>query len=124
VLYIAAIEIVQFFDRNHGYEKILSSFYDLLEIGLALTLANNEKVGDSMLYGERHIFDKLLGLAVRNPNSDLFKLMFVSALGKNKSYNSDIYLEYEKKTKKLISDWADESLAKRVSKNSVADIFD
>ena len=38
MLYIAAIEIVQFFDRNHGYEKILSSFYDLLEIGLQIKI--------------------------------------------------------------------------------------
>lgn len=104
-------------------QSLFAHIVDANESCLALTLANNGEVGDSMLYGERHIFDKLLGLAVNNPNYDVFKLMYVSALGKNKAYKSDIYLEYEKKTKKMIDDWADGSLAKKISQNTLAEIF-
>ena len=61
-----------------------------------LHAANSDNGGDT-LYGERHIFDKLLGLAVDERGSHVFKLMFIWALVKNKGYGSEIYKEYEKK---------------------------
>jgi tetratricopeptide (TPR) repeat protein len=66
---------------------------------LSLLIAANDEHGADTLYGERNIFDKLLGLAVDEKGSHVFKLMFIWALVKNKGYGSEIYKEYDKKVK-------------------------
>ena len=61
-----------------------------------LHAANSDNGGDT-LYGERHIFDRLLDIAVDEQGSHVFKLMFIWALMKNREYGSDIYSEYQEK---------------------------
>lgn len=71
-------------------------FVDANSSCISLLIAANEDNGKDTLYGERNIFDKLLGLAVDEKGSHVFKLMFIWALVKNKAYGSDIYKEYDK----------------------------
>lgn len=91
---------------------------------LALSLACNIENGVDTLYGERSIFDKLLHLAVDEPNSDIHKLMFLSAMAKNKAYGSEIYKEYHSKIKKLFKIKGNKELMDNLIDKQLAIIFD
>lgn len=90
-----------------SFESVKTNYFahyvDANESCLALSLACNLPNGSSTLYGERNIFDKLLHLALEESSSDIHKLIFISALAKNKAYDSQIYKEYQQKAEKLLS---------------------
>ncbi|WP_417440853.1 tetratricopeptide repeat protein [Idiomarina sp.] len=104
--------------------KLFAHYVDANDSCLALSLACNVDDGPSTLYGERNIFDKLLKLALEEPNSDIRKLMLVSAMAKNKAYHSRIYLEYEKKLKKLLEEQTSGSAISIALTKAVDDIYE
>ncbi|MBB1267880.1 lipopolysaccharide assembly protein LapB [Shewanella sp. SR44-3] len=102
---------------------LFAHYVDANESCLALSLACNIEDGASTLYGERHIFDRLLALALEEPNSDIHKMMLISAMAKNKAYSSDIYQEYEKKLQKLFKEQTSTSMVSTVLNNALGDIY-
>ncbi|PKF60335.1 hypothetical protein CW745_15430 [Psychromonas sp. psych-6C06] len=103
--------------------QLFAHYVDANEVCLALSLACNVEDGASTLYGERNIFDKLLTLALEEPNSDIHKLMLVSAMSKNKAYGSTIYQEYEKKVKKLVATQHSGCDTSKVLEKALCDIY-
>lgn len=104
--------------------KLFAHYVDANDSCLALSLACNVEDGPSTLYGERNIFDKLLTLALEEPNSDIHKLMIISAMAKNKAYHSTIYQEYEKKLDKLLNEEASRSAISTVLRKALNDIYE
>ncbi len=104
--------------------KLFAHYVDANESCLALSLACNVEDGSSTLYGERNIFDKLLTLALEEQNSDIYKLMFISAMAKNKAYHSSIYQEYENKLKKLLEEQTSRGAISTILKKALNDIYE
>jgi tetratricopeptide (TPR) repeat protein len=104
--------------------NLFAHYVDANDSCLALSFACSAEDGSSTLYGERNIFDKLLTLALEEPNSDIHKLMLVSAMAKNKAYDSSIYQEYEKKLNKLLEEQASKSAISAVLKKALNDIYE
>ncbi len=94
--------------------KLFGAYLDGISQSLALTVATAGEFGNNALYGERSILDYLLHLALSDTNSDVTRLMFISALAKNKAYGSSIYLEYHKKASKLLKDYPLHGIANEV----------
>lgn len=103
--------------------RLFAHYLDANDSCLALSLACNAEDGQSTLYGERNIFDKLLTLALEEPNSDIHKLMLISAMAKNKAYHSSIYQEYEKKLNKLLEEQASRSAISNLLRKALNDIY-
>jgi hypothetical protein len=104
--------------------KLFAHYIDANDSCLALSLACNVEDGPSMLYGERNIFDKLLTLALEEPNSDIHKLMLFSAMAKNKAYHSTIYQEYDKKLCKLLDEQASRSAISSILRKTLNDVYE
>jgi hypothetical protein len=71
-------------------KEIFNMYLDGISQSLALSVATANESDGNQLYGERSMFDYLLNLALDDTNSDISKLMFVSALAKNKAYGSNM----------------------------------
>ncbi len=69
------------------------------------------------------MFDYLLNLALDDTNSDISRLMFVSALAKNKAYGSNIYPDYRKKVEKLLRDHPLSGVAAVVAGETLAALY-
>jgi len=104
-------------------EEIMNYYLDATSQSLAMTVATSDQSGSDSLYGERSILDCLLDLVLRDANSDIAQLMFIGGLAKNKSYGSDIYLEYKTKAEKLVDDIPLSGVAGDVVKETLVSLY-
>ncbi len=104
-------------------DEIFNMYLDGISQSLALSVATANESGGNQLYGERSMFDYLLNLALNDPNSDISRLMFISALAKNKAYDSNIYYEYRKKVDKLLRDHPLSGTASEVAEKTLSSLY-
>ena len=77
--------------------KVYAHYVDANSSCLAILNASESEKGMDSLYGVRHIYDKLMGLASDHLGHSVFMLMFVWALLKDKEAGSVVYQEYFEK---------------------------
>ena len=103
------------------------AFNDFLSEGLAkslaLTVATSKESYRKSLYGERAILDRLLNLCLKDPHSDVSRIMFISALSKNKACGSQIFHEYQGKVEKLLKDYPLSGQAAEVTSRTLEKIY-
>lgn len=104
-------------------KEIFNMYLDGISQSLALSVATANESDGNQLYGERSMFDCLLNLALDDTNSDISRLMFVSALAKNKAYGSNIYPDYRKKVEKLLRDYPLSGIAGDVAEKTLAALY-
>lgn len=104
-------------------KEIFNMYLDGISQSLALSVATANESDGNQLYGERSMFDYLLNLALDDTNSDISRLMFVSALAKNKAYGSNIYPDYRKKVEKLLRDHPLSGVAAVVAGETLAALY-
>lgn len=104
-------------------KEIFNMYLDGISQSLALSVATANESDGNQLYGERSMFDYLLNLALDDTNSDISRLMFVSALAKNKAYGSNIYPDYRKKVEKLLRDHPLSGVAAVVAEKTLAELY-
>jgi len=100
-----------------------NAYIDSLSQTLALTVATSPDGTPSAIYGEHSIIDCLLTLSLENPQSDIAQLLFIGALAKNKSYGSEIYLEYKRKANKLVVDQPLSGIAAKVVRDTIEALY-
>lgn len=69
---------------------------------LMLTLAANEQMPKSALWGERAMLDWPLNMALHWPGVEVPKLMYISELGQACNYQSDVLAEYQRRSLDLL----------------------
>lgn len=78
----------------------------LTELGQAfmLTLLANTMMPKDRMWGERAMLDWPLNMALQWPGVDVFKVMYISGLGKAVGYQSDALPEYKDRSLQLLRD--------------------
>ena len=104
-------------------EENVPFYLDSLARTLALSVATADDAYVGVLYGEHAIFDSLLGLSLRDTESDVAQLVFIGALAKNRAYGSKIFLEYEIKARKLVREHSLDGVAGVVINDTITALY-
>lgn len=87
---------------QHPSAEAMSAYLNELGQSFILTLAANEHMPKSVLWGERAMLDWPLNLALHWPTVEVPKLMYFSGLGKALDYKSDVLPEYKERSLQLL----------------------
>lgn len=99
-----------------------NEYIGCLSQSLAQSVATMTR-SDESLYGERDILDRALNLALDNPESDVARLLFLSALAKARAYDSKLVDGYRDKAQKLIAEMPLDGIAAEVSQRTLAALW-
>lgn len=85
-------------------EKLMFSYLTGLGESLVLTLVENGLADPGSLWGEHNILEHLLALCLESEQSQVTKLMFLSALCKDRTLGSQVYQDFRQKALTLLKD--------------------
>lgn len=101
----------------------LRTYIDMAESSLALSIATCENISPDFLYGTRRTLDLLLELSLQYPEHEVYRLMFIGAMAKNKAYGSDLYAEYQSRAEKLQKEHQIRGVANELAEKTLATLF-